>query len=83
MVPATERLWIEAYARLAGAAPIPATAGQTTNRHRLNRALYLVAITRARYCDRTQTYIARRTAQAKTERDAIRCIKRYLAQRIW
>lgn len=80
-----------AYARLAGAAPIPATSGQTTNRHRLNRggdrqlnrALYLVAITRARYCERTQTYIARRTSEGKTEREAIRCIKRYIARRVW
>ena len=80
-----------AYARLSGTAPIDATSGQTQNRHRLNRggdrqlnrALYLVAITRRRCCPTTKAYIARRTSEGMTEREAIRCLKRYIARRIW
>lgn len=80
-----------AYARLAGVAPIEATSGQNQTRHRLcrrgdrqlNRALYTVAITRARTCPTTRAYIDRRTAEGKTEREAIRCLKRYIARRVW
>jgi hypothetical protein len=79
-----------AYARLAGAAPIDATSGQTI-RHRLNRggdrqlnrALYFVAVTRARCCPRTQGYIERRLKQGRTEREIQRCLKRYIARRVW
>ena len=80
-----------AFARLAGAAPIEATSGQNQTRHRLsrggdrqlNRALYHVAITKQRCDPTTRAYIARRVAAGKTEREAIRCIKRYLARRVW
>jgi transposase len=80
-----------AYARLSGSAPIDATSGQTQNRHRLNRggdrqlnrALYFVAITRQRCCPTTKNYIARRTSEGKTEREAIRCLKRFIARRVY
>ncbi len=80
-----------AYARLAGVAPIPAISGQTSDRFRLNRggdrqlnrAFYLVAVTRTRYDQRTKDYIARRVSEGKTQREAIRCIKRYTARRTW
>lgn len=80
-----------AFARLGGAAPIPATSGQNQHRHRLsrggdrqlNRALYLVALTRRRCHPETKTYIARRIAEGKTEREAIRCLKRYIARHVW
>ena len=80
-----------AFARLAGAAPIDATSGQNQTRRRLsrggdrqlNRALYHVAITKQRCDPTTRAYIARRVAAGKTEREAIRCIKRYLARRVW
>ena len=49
----------------------------------LNRALYLVAVTKRRRDPPTKAYIARRVADGKTEREAIRCIKRYLARRVW
>jgi hypothetical protein len=49
----------------------------------LNRALYHVAITKQRCDPATHTYIAQRTAEGKTEREAIRCIKRFIARRIW
>jgi len=80
-----------AFARLAGTAPVPATSGQNQTRHRLNRggdrqlnrALYHVAITKQRCDPATRAYIARRVADGKTEREAIRCIKRFLARRVW
>jgi transposase len=77
-------------ARAGGIAPIPVSSGNT-NRHRLDRggnrqlnaAIHRVAITRARCHPETQTYISRKTAEGKTHREAIRCLKRHLARRIW
>jgi transposase len=79
-----------AYAALAGANPIPASSGHTT-RHRLNRggdralnrALHTIALTRWRSCPRTHTYITRRRAQGKTDREIRRCLKRYIAREIY
>ena len=80
-----------AFARLAGTSPVEATSGQNQTRHRLNRggdrqlnrALYHVAITKQRCDPATKAYIARRIAEGKTEREAIRCIKRFIARRVW
>jgi transposase len=80
-----------AYARLAGVAPIPANSGQTQDRHRLNRggdrqlntALHTVAVTRIRAHPPTQDYKQRRLAEGKTDREIRRCIKRYIARRVW
>jgi transposase len=77
-------------ARAGGIAPIPASSGKT-DRHRLDRggnrqlnaAIHRVAITRARCHPETRDYIARKRAEGKTQRDAIRCLKRHLARRIW
>ena len=77
-------------ARAAGVAPIPASSGKT-NRHRLDRggnrqinsALYRIALTRARCHPETKNYIARKRAEGKTQREAIRCLKRHLIRRIW
>jgi transposase len=79
-----------AFAALCGAAPIPASSGKTT-RHRLsrggdrqaNRALYVIALTRMAWCPRTRTYVARRTANGKTKREIIRCLKRYIARELF
>ena len=86
-----ERLFSEsAFAHLCGVAPIPASSGKT-NRHRLsrggnrdaNRALYVLALGRLSYDERTREYAARRTTEGKTKREIIRCIKRYLAREIF
>jgi len=77
-------------ARAAGIAPIPVSSGKT-NRHRLDRggnrqinaAIHRIAITRARCHPETRDYIARKHAEGKTTRDAIRCLKRHLTRRIW
>ena len=79
-----------AFARLAGVAPIEATSGQNQQRHRLcrtgdrkvNQALR-VALVRKRACPTTRAYMARRTSEGKTDREATRCIKRYIARRVW
>jgi transposase len=78
------------FARQAGTAPIPASSGRR-DRHRyhrggdrqLNRALHTIAITRARLDPETKTYLDRKRTQGKTNREAIRCLKRHLARRIW
>ena len=75
------------FARQAGVAPIPASSGKR-DRHRLhrggdrqlNRALHVIAITRARLDPATRRYIQRRIEQGKTRREAIRCLKRHLAR---
>src|SRR6266568_7916880 len=83
-----ERLRSEAaFARICGAAPIPASSGRTT-RHRLdyggdrqaNRALHMIAVCRLRYCERTRAYATTRTADGLNKRDILRCLKRYIAR---
>jgi transposase len=77
-------------ARAAGIAPIPASSGRT-DRHRLDRggnrqinaAIHRTAVTRARRDAETQDYIAHNKTDAKTQRDAIRGLKRHLTRRIW
>jgi hypothetical protein len=78
------------FAALCGASPIQASSGKT-RRHRLNRggdrqanaALYRIAFTRLRCDPRTRDYLDRRAAQGKTRREAIRCIKRYIAREVY
>ncbi len=80
-----------AYARLGGASPIPATSGQNQDRHRLNQrgdrqlnhALYIVALSRIRSDPETKTYKAKRLSEGKTDREITRCLKRYIARRVW
>ncbi len=77
------------FARQAGVAPIPVSSGRK-DRHRLhrggdrqlNRALHVIAITRARIDPETRAYLERKRAEGKTQREAIRCLKRHLARHI-
>src|SRR5947208_13120253 len=70
--------------------PTPASSGNT-KRHRLhrggdrqlNRALHIIALSRARTDPPTRAYLDRRHSEGKTKREAIRCLKRHLARRIW
>ncbi|GAA1890722.1 IS110 family transposase [Paeniglutamicibacter psychrophenolicus] len=79
-----------AFACLAGVSPIPASSGNTV-RHRLNRggdrrlnsALHMAAITRMTYDAETRGYVEKRRAQGKTDKEIRRCVKRYLARRIF
>jgi transposase len=76
------------FARQTGTAPIPCSSGQR-DRHRLDRggdrqlnhALHVIAITRARHDPATKAYLARKQAEGKTKKGALRCLKRHLARR--
>src|SRR3954470_13936853 len=77
-------------ARAAGVAPIPASSGNTHRQRvdqggnrQINAALHRVIVTRARCHPATRDYIARRQAEGKSTREAIRCLKRYLARTVW
>ena len=73
-----------------GTAPIPCSSGQRTQ-HRLNRggdrqlnhALHIIAITRAQHDPATKQYLARKEAEGKTKKGALRCLKRHLARRFY
>jgi transposase len=79
-----------AFAKLAGAAPIPASSGLTI-RHRLNRggdrklnrALHTIILSRLKHDPPTRAYLQRRIQQGKTRREAIRILKRYLARSLY
>lgn len=80
----------DAFAALAGVAPIPASSGQTTrmrlNRggnRQLNRALYTIALSQARHHPPARAYIARKRAEGKTWREAIRALKRQLVRTVF
>jgi transposase len=86
-----ERLRSEAaFARLCGAAPIPASSGKTS-RHRLsrggdrqaNRALHMAVVVRLRRCPRTKAYVQKRTAEGLSKLEIMRCLKRYLAREVY
>jgi transposase len=86
-----ERLRNEAaFAHLCGASPIDASSGKQ-HRHRLNRsgdrqansALWHIVITRMVYDPRTAEYIDRRTKEGLTKKEAVRCLKRYVAREVF
>ena len=79
-----------AFAKLCGVCPLPASSGKTT-RHRLNRggdrrannALFTIVLVRMRYDQRTRAYVERRTAQGKTRKEIMRCLKRFVAREVF
>jgi transposase len=77
----------DAFAMLAGVAPIPASSGQTSHmrlnrggNRRLNRALHVIALVQARSYAPARAYVARKIAEGKSWKDAIRSLKRHLAR---
>jgi transposase len=79
-----------AFARLAGVAPVPASSGQTTRQRlsrggdrQLNRALHTIVLHRRQHDPQTKDYIARRTTEGKSRREATRLLKRYLARHLY
>ena len=75
------------FARMAGVAPIPASSGKREphrlhrgGSRRMNHALHIIAITRARRDPRTKAYLQRKEAEGKSWMEAIRCLKRQLAR---
>ena len=67
------------FAHLCGVAPLPASSGKTTGRHRLNRggdrkannALWRIVLVRMGTDQRTKDYVARRTAQGLSKPEII------------
>jgi len=79
-----------AFARMAGAAPILASSGQVVchrldrgGDRQLNRALHTILIVRRAHHRPTADYMARRLREGKSEREAMRCLKRYLARSLF
>jgi transposase len=78
------------FARLAGVAPIPASSGMRT-RHRLDRggnrqlncALHRIAVTQGRVHPPAREFLAKKQAEGKSRIEALRCLKRHLARRVW
>lgn len=79
-----------AFAALCGASPVDASSGKQ-RRHRLNRggdrqangALWRIVMVRMSLDPRTRAYVARRTAEGKTKKEIIRCLKRYVAREVF
>ena len=77
-------------AALCGTSPIDASSG-ARRRHRLNRggnrqannALWRIAMIRLRVDQKSIDYAARRTAEGKTRREILRCLKRHIAREIY
>jgi len=44
--------------------------------------LHLIAVCRLRYCDRARSYAERRTREGKSQREIMRCLKRYIAREV-
>jgi transposase len=86
-----ERLKNEAtFAKLCGVSPLDASSGKN-ERHRLNRsgdrqansALWHIVFTRMVKDPRTKHYIERRMKDGRTKKEAIRCLKRYVAREVF
>ncbi|GAA1622517.1 IS110 family transposase [Actinoplanes couchii] len=86
-----ERLHNESsFAALCGTSPVEASSGKS-RRRRLNRggdrqanaALYRIVLSRLRLHPPTRAYRDRRTAEGKTTREIMRCLKRYIAREIY
>jgi transposase len=73
-----------------GTAPIPASSG-ITNRHRLNRrgdrqlnrAITQIALTQIRCHPPAQAYFAKKLAEGKTKKDALRSLKRRISDAVY
>ena len=80
-----------AWAHLCGVAPIPASSGKTSNRHRFNpggdrqanHALWRIVITRMSSHPPTRLYVERRPKEGLSKPEIIRCLKRYVAREVY
>jgi transposase len=79
-----------AFALLCGSSPIQASSGKT-RRHRLNRggdrqanaALHRIVVARLRHHQPTKDYLARRIREGTSKKEAICCLKRYVAREVF
>ena len=78
------------FAKLCGVSPLDASSGKQ-HRHRLNRggdrqvnsALWHIVFTRMVNDPRTKHYIERRIKEGRTKKEAIRCLRRYVAREVF
>lgn len=87
-----ERITSEAaFVKMAGISPVSPGSGLTGGKHRinhgghrqLNAAIYRTVIVRMQFHEPTKAYVARRTAEGKSKRDIIRCLKRYVIREVY
>lgn len=79
-----------AFAALCGVSPIEASSGKI-RRHRLNRggdraanaALHRIVVTRLRIDPKTRAFAARRSAEQMSNKEIMRCLKRYVAREVY
>lgn len=79
-----------AYAMHAGVSPLEVSSGDR-QRHRLNRsgnrqlnaALHRIAVTQKRIHPPAQAFLARKRGEGQGEREALRCLKRFLARTVY
>jgi len=80
-----------AFSMLCGTSPLRASSGKTGERHRLNRggdrqanrAIHEIARVRMACDPRTRRYIARKMAEGKTKKEAVRCLCRFIAREVY
>jgi transposase len=77
-------------AMFAGASPLDASSGRQqrhrlnrTGNRKLNRALHIIAVTQVRVHPPAQAYYARRKADGKNNKEALRAFKRYIARTVF
>ena len=78
------------FASLYGVSPVEASSGKVV-RHRLNRGanrdanrgLHMICMVRMGMDRRTREYVARRTAEGKSKREILHCLKRYVAREVY
>jgi transposase len=79
------------FAAMCGSSPVTASSGRRQDRHRLNRggdrqancALFVIVLNRLSWHQPTKDYMAKRTAEGKTKKEIIRCLKRYVAREVY
>lgn len=80
----------DSFASLCGVSPVEASSGKVV-RHRVNLggdrqancALYRIVIVRMRHDDRTKAYVEKKTAEGKSKKEIVRCLKRYVANEVY
>jgi transposase len=78
------------FAMANGTAPLPASSGRT-NRHRLNRGgnrqlnriIHFIALTQVSRDPAGRAYYLRKQAEGRSKRDALRCLKRRISDRLF
>lgn len=80
----------DAFAMFAGIAPVPASSGKTSRvrfsrrgNRRVNRAVWTIATWQAKFDPRARAYLARKRAEGKRSKEAMRCLKRHLVRHVF